>query len=281
MESLIGLLGWYSAGLPIGKPYLMSLYANTARYGQNTRRITLSQECIADLDFWRAIIVATYDNPSLLGASIDAMRANKTPTIFLRTDASSLVGGGAILSESRGGEDTWHLPDAAIRWTISERKSFEDMNISINVLEYFTATYYILLWAPHLKGQTIWMECDNTAAVSWLLRSRTKGNPAADAIARVFSLFCLLENIDYTCTHLSGEHNVIADFRSRDLLYHAQEADEMTDGSQSTDMSRRGICRKLLHLCVTKPETMHGQELVNVLTSLLISPGKPTAKWPN
>ena len=183
------------------------------------------------------------------------------------------------------------LEGEAIRWTKAELLIFAKLGVSINVLEYLAAVFYVMLWADVMADSVILLECDNTAAVSWLMKCRTKGkgaNRAADAIARLFTLFLLRTHIIIKSTHLRGVDNVIADFNSRDLSLCPQEADEgiIRDlrsreslvGQWSRSCNRRELCRSILYLCVTMPERMHGQSLADALIALLSTRGSTSAK---
>ena len=184
-----------------------------------------------------------------------------------------------MASLTMGGEAI-ELGGAQIRWTRAELEVFREMNISINVLEYFTAMFYIMVWASEFEGRVIHVECDNTAAVSWLMKSRANGgNVVANLLAKIFTLFLLRHCITLICTHLAGEKNVVADFHSRDLSLCPQEADEgVVDGQLWRNSSRRDACRNLLFYIVTKPERMHGRELVRALTVLGMGHGRSTAE---
>ena len=272
LEKLTGLLSWYADGIPAGKCYLKSLFAAQNHQGVHSSWCKL-QSARADLIWWRALAIAANRSPALLGCSIDIARRVKMPTRFLRTDASSTKGGGGCMSVLKGGEPL-PLAGDAIRWTRREAEVFEFWGISINVLEYFTVAYYVMLWAPELKGHVVHVECDNSAAVSWLVKKRGSGVLAADAITRIFSLFCIVEHISLFTTHIAGIDNVTADFRSRDLEYYAQGEDERFEDMEHVgSFNRQGALRRLLHLCVTKPEEVHGQALVTILTHLRTTPG--------
>ena len=78
-----------------------------------------------------------------------------------------------------------------IRWTSEEIIAFELMGVSINVLEYYVVVYYVLLWGDQFQNRIIHVKCDNTSAVSWLVKSRASHSPAADSLAKLFSLYCL------------------------------------------------------------------------------------------
>ena len=69
-----------------------------------------------------------YHNRGVLGASIDAVRREKVPQLFLRTDAAKTIGRGAVLSITKGGpiED---MPGDAIQWTRAEVRAFEQLGI--------------------------------------------------------------------------------------------------------------------------------------------------------
>ena len=272
LEKLTGLLSWYADGIPAGKCYLKALFAAQSHHSTHSSWCNI-QSARDDLTWWRALAIAVHHSPALLGCSLDIARRVKSPTRFLRTDASSTIGGGGCLSVIKGGVSL-SLPGDAIRWTRSEMKVFESWGISINVLEYFTVVYYVMLWASELSGHVVHVECDNSAAVSWLVKKRGSGVKAADAITRIFSLFCHIEHVSLFTTHIAGVDNVIADFRSRDLEYYAQGEDERFEDMDCVDnCNRQGALRRLLHLCVTKPEEMHGPALVNLLTHLRTTPG--------
>jgi len=106
-----------------------------------------------------------------------------------------------------------------------------------------------------------------------------RGTPTLDCLVKLFSLFILRENITVTASHIAGVLNVLADFLSRDLDYCAQESDEdiviSEDGRWFENCSRAVACRRLLYVCVTMPEEMHGPNLAGALTALLSDRGPP------
>ena len=218
---------WYSIAIPCGKSFLLSLYA--CKYGDDDpgRRVThLSDLAMQDLEFWRAIILAGCVDRTTVAASIDSLNANRLPDFYYRSDASTSVGGGAVLSLSEGGPPIAVAGQSAIRWTRREVAAFERMGVSINVLEYFSAIFFIMVWSDMLRGKVVSIECDNTAAVSWLLKGRARGGGAADVLAKLTVLFCYEAKIYLLCKHLAGVLNVVADFNSRDLLLMSQNDDE-------------------------------------------------------
>ena len=270
MEKLQGLVQWYAAGIPAGAAFISSLYAcPRTRNDKGKNRMKLTRAAQRDLMRWRALVLVVYRRKHVLGASIDAVRRTKIPSWYMTTDAAKTIGGGATLSAKRGGE-LEDMPGDAIRWTKEEIRSFEAMGVSINTLEYYAVVYYVMLWADKLQGSVVFVECDNTAAVAWLMKSRAAGgNLAADALAKIFSLFCLTHRIYITSQHIPGINNTAADFRSRDLLYLSQDADEGTcHGVRSEASSRKEVCRSLLSECVVSPERIDGRRIHEVLTKL-------------
>ena len=123
-----------------------------ARVGQSTRRVRLSDIALRDITWWLALVLIVLREPNVLAADIDSVRRTLTPTIFLRTDASSLFGGGGYLADTHGGPAR-AMESEGIRWTRMELLAFERMAVSINVLEFFVAVFYILLWADEEAGR--------------------------------------------------------------------------------------------------------------------------------
>jgi len=87
-------------------------------------------------------------------------------------------------------------------------------------LEYYTAMFYIMVWANRLEDRAIHAECGNTAEMSWLKKSRANGG------------------------------NAVAD----------EAHERVVVGQLCRNSSRRDACRNLLFYLVTKPERMHGRE---------------------
>ena len=265
-ERLMGSLNWYSEALPMGKSFLSSLYACQNRR-LPSQRVKLTPDAISDLNWWRAIALMIYYSPDTVGGDISMMRLCPKHDLFLRTDACTSIGGGAILSMVKGG-DPISMGGDAIRWTRLEMELFVEHKVSINVLEYFVTVYYIMMWGNFLRGKVIFTEVDNTSAVSWLSRMRSTHTPHADALTRVFSLFCLRENIVIISAHLPGIKNDVADDLSRYLSYASQDADEVLPGTELSALIRPQICRQLLTLCVTRPDEMRSRSIATLLMML-------------
>jgi hypothetical protein len=270
LDQAIGVMNWYADGLPSGKSHLSSLYACLRRARiTGTGSTPLSEGAQLDLKWWRAMVLVAHRRPALVSASIDHARCTRVPTIFLRTDAAKTIGGGGFLSLTQGGVPII-LPGDAIRWTRVELNAFAELEVSINVIEFFTSVYYILLWGTHLRGQIVMVESDNTAAVSWLMKKRSVSSPCADIIARILNLFCLSHNICIVSQHIPGVENTLADFLSRDLVYLNQGSDEwvMPSGNEYASCSRAELLRRLLYLSVTSPSELRLRPVLKALMQL-------------
>ena len=129
-----------------------------------------------------------------------------------------------------------------------------------------------MLWVELFNGTTVMLECDNTAAVSWLLKHRSKKGGPADVLVKLYTLFILRNKITVLGKHIKGLDNVDADTNSRNLLLAKQAADENVAGTlggiYSSEQTREMRCRTLLMRCVTQPDKMRGQALVKELMLL-------------
>jgi len=275
LESVTGLLSWYAEGIPAGNNFVSSLFTSQSRFGKSDQMIRLSEAAIRDLNWWRALIIIACRSPNALAASIDSVRAVLVPSLYFRTDASSTIGGGGYMSLTLGGPRYMSETDSGMRWTLEEMRVFEEMGVSINVLEYFVAIYYVMLWSDECKNKVVHIECDNTAAVAWLVKGRAGRSVFADALAKIFCLFCLKLNITIVSTHIPGVENDIADFKSRDLDFLPQDADEIKSaGGTLRGSTKKESCRRLLLLCIVQAESMDTQKLLMVLTELLSNRGR-------
>jgi len=238
--------------------------------------VNITEDMNIDLEWWRTCLILGKDQPAFLGASIRNIRTNYRPDYHMATDASSLIGG------VRFGLNRDHLFGAdspftviAIRWTRVEFEMFARCNISINILEYFAFIFFIILYAPILRGKIIDTEIDNMAALSWISKERSS-IPWADDLSRIFILVCMLYDIRIIASHIKGTNNTIPDFRSRDLETFPQDLDEAVMSANTTNSqpsSRLTICRSLLYNIVNKPSRLSGQELLQHVMRLTSGPG--------
>jgi hypothetical protein len=276
LDKITGTLTWYALGIPSGKSYLSSLFACNTKRSSTTGKVFLTDSAIADLLWWRALVLAIHIRPSIIGARIESLRINVEPDYFMRTDASTTIGGGAYISHKHGGDEI-SMDGSMIRWTTEEFCIFKEMNISINTLEYYTAIYYVMLWAETFVGKVVYLECDNSSAVSWLLKQRTKSrqrNYSADILVKIFSMFCLQNKITVIGKHIAGVDNNLADYKSRcdlpiSLFPQVNNAKALQVGSQSSQRRRADLLRTLLSNCLKPPDKLLFHETLRALMSQL------------
>jgi hypothetical protein len=214
----------------------------------------------------------------------------------ITTDASSTIGGGAWLSS--GDQSVQQAIDGVItfdsitvekegfiRWSPAELAIFaqgiagldeEKIGdpISINILEFFTVMYFIMLWGPSLKGKRIRINCDNTAAISWILKSRgSNKSPVAESLVKIFVLYCISLDITLVPRHIPGKLNLRADQLSRLLILQEMwsaplEIDTRTETWWS-GRSREDACRQLLTISILRPSAVPLQQALRLLQFLL------------
>ena len=227
-----------------------------------------------------------------MSAKIDHMLRDGTCDIEITTDASSSVGGGAWQSE--GDMQVQQAMDGVlsfdsiiatregfIRWTEEELHLFKvglsaehgsEGPISINVLEFFTVMYFIMLWGPSLKGKRIRINCDNTAAIAWLMKSRgSNKSPVAQSLVKAFVVYCVAMDITITPRHIPGVLNTKADILSR--LISLQESFKSVPDIKTEawwkGLSRAEICRGFLRASILEPSSMPLQKALDLVKSLL------------
>ncbi len=273
------LLSWYSVGLSVGNAFVHSLFKN-AGYGGLDQRMLISVSTKRDVGWWRAISSASMRDPHVLAADISSVRLNLVPSVFIFSDASTSTGGGGWMGVSL--EESSAVRKASFRWSVDEIAAFEEFKtfhdrkpVDINVLEYFTVMFLVMLWGPELQGQRVGIRCDNTAAVAWLQKNRASNkSPIAEAMVHAFSLYCIRLRIVLVPLHIDGVANVLADDLSRRLSVVTQGLPE--DASVDTRAKRwwRGlprevILRNFLKASVVQPARLPWRLTLELLEHLL------------
>ena len=122
-------------------------------------------------------------------------------------------------------------------------------SLNINMLEFATAVFAMMLWAPVMQGSCVCIGADNTATLCWLVKHKTT-NLASDVILKLLALTCAVYNIQLVTEFIPGVRNVLADWLSRvsggDRWDVASEAAELSCGSQ-------GFFRENLHMMAKDP----------------------------
>jgi hypothetical protein len=156
--------------------------------------------------------------------------------------------------------------------------------LTINILEFATVVFLIMVYAPMLRGCVFSIGSDNTATLCWLVRNRASCG-AADNLLKLLALTCTIYNIRLVVHHVRGINNQSADWISRvngipDADPHEQfsNVDFTTASSVLTSLQtwlkatdrpdRRMVCRILLSLALTTPGTFSMDDLLRLLLLL-------------
>ena len=164
-----------------------------------------------------------------------------------------------------------------IRWTDEERAGFSRAAVGINVLEFFTAAYLIILCGPSLRGQSLGVCLDNTSALSWIASGRYSGiSDAGQDLVRILYLYCLEAHITLVPSHIAGTLNVLSDNLSRSVLFQElpHNRDTVPPPATSTaprwweTMSRAQVCRQLLTQACSAQSTMPSRTILEIVRYL-------------
>lgn len=301
LRSVAGLLLWHSNTLVVGKSFLYTIY-DSIEHGASdaSGRRLLSEGTKQDLEVWRTIVAITAKYPHYAGVSLDHLRVDFFPSLFCRTDASTTIGAGGILTVD--GFRGRVVRTAQIMWTIEELRAFQAMGVAINTLEFLAAFFCLLVWtvelqdSPHsLHEASIAIELDNKAAISWLMKQRGRSK-SAYTLVRAYSLAKFIFKWNDRPGFVRGVDNVEADHLSRavyDAIAHDDEPNipiqfdvfitqmelkrrQKHEDEESREKERiscntsaiQASCRELLMRCVVQPDTLLLSSLLGALTSL-------------
>ena len=105
--------------------------------------------------------------------------------------------------------------------------------VNINVLEFASAVYALLLWAHHLCNRVVDVGTDNTACLCWLIRQKAR-SVVADRLLKIMALMCSAFNIRLQAHFIRGVDNWVPDFLSRDLEWSFMDDHAALPGLQGT-----------------------------------------------
>ena len=181
---------------------------------------------------------------------------------------------------------------------------FKKLKVSINTLEFYAFLYALLVWStdeslgPRIRDAVIYVELDNTAAISYLLKNRANSKSTAHCIVRLYSLACALFGWSIISSHIPGSLNTRADLLSRicDPIDFSDPAcllrfqvDPSPQARQlavdlqkvlttSDALSTAALCRQLLLDSITQPESLPTPTLVERLLSVASAAGRASAR---
>ena len=171
------------------------------------------------------------------------------------TDASTSIGGGYIWHDNSYG---------ATKWSNNEKLLFgpNGQPTDINGLELITAICAIITERKNLQGKTVLLRVDNTAAVVWLNKARTK-QAWGQAWIRMLIAVLLTHDVLLSSTHIPGDTNIYADQLSRDIQ--SPQLEEATQGLKKQQLLSAASREKIWAM----PLTEHlPEEYLKILKSL-------------
>ena len=271
LECLASLLSWYSAVFRIAKPFTNAIWRNIGfGKGENTK-VLLTEGCIRDITFWRCIVLAAMKEPHFFSARIDQLIKAPKIDIVMFTDASTSIGAGAwFIDESGMKKECW------IRWLPEEiqaiEKSKAEGGISINELEFIAVMYAIIFWGAELHNKSIQIKCDNTTAISWIMKLRgSNKSPIAEFLVQLFVLYCMMTDIVVVADHIPGIDNNHADFLSRDIHLQEELNQEATSREEKvlSERKRRMLLREILKKSIISHQSTPLPNLLSLVKDLL------------
>ena len=147
--------------------------------------------------------------------------------------------------------------------------------MNINVLEFSSAVFALLLWAHHLRNLVVDVGTDNTACLCWLIRQKAR-SVAADRLLKIMAMMCSAFNIRLQAHFIRGEDNFVPDFLSRDLEWSFLDDHAALRGFRGTSdadvldptLSHQALCRIVLHRALVNEEPIAVTELYATLAAL-------------
>ena len=314
IEIVSGLLNWYMSALPIGRCFTHSLFKLGHKWHVE---VQLSKMTLRDLSFWRAIILCALTDITVIGAPISTLCLNIIPSWYIHTDASTGIGGGGFLSTINKWIRFHCNPIFVLRWTMEELEAIKlvyaqaetvlhDHNtithddaakyivnsneyhhatrrcvrrVNINVLEFASAVYAILLWSSRLKHCTVDIGTDNTACLCWLIRQKAQ-SVSADRLLKVLALNCIIFDIRLRSHFIPGVENLIPDYLSRSLKYSTLDqskdaiklvnpiTEQFLNNLLSEDYTHQQLCRAIIHQALVVVEPLMITELLATVNAL-------------
>ena len=226
-----------------------------------------------DIMLWRSIILMSMRSSHMFSSGIERLATKPAPQLVITSDASKLVGGGAWMTLDDG-----RTIECVIRWTPEELNIIKGMNdidsrgISINILEFFVVMYAVLLWGKeYMRGKVIQVNCDNTSAVSWILKQRGSNKaPIGEFLVQAFVLYTISIDCMIIPQHLSGVLNTHADFLSRSISLQEKSQPQINTREENwwNRSSREEICRHLLQQSITMQLTKPSLTILSLVRSL-------------
>jgi hypothetical protein len=206
LRSLIGKLLRASLVVRRGRLFVCGILANlrlansvTVRpRGSDTVRVT--RWCQRNIKWWQRLFL-------LVPEPLDMLLPKVTVRHPCQGDASGLGFGGLIIVD-----DTIYYFFGA--GTAREKAFLADHTLNVNLTEALTQCWMLELFAEHLAGHVVNLECDNLVSVTLLHEHRSR-TLAASLILERIELIAARNRTDPQFSHIAGVINRLSDELSR------------------------------------------------------------------
>ena len=208
LERCVHVLRHYTAICPVAEAFTASLWHALKKAGRTAARVEMSP-CRTDMNWWEHLIRAALLDPEIFAWRTQAIAGLLRPTVAVESDASGF-GGGLIFTGAI---------NLCFKFEFcgSERAGsagLANTDYEINILECAAFVAGLAAAAPMMVGAVVDVALDNTSAISWCRRMRTKKASAA-LLLRWLGFIMFKFNIQLSFRHLAGILNIDADALSR------------------------------------------------------------------
>lgn len=192
LASVLGKLSFASRCITPGRTFMRRLWDICSRYQHKHYSITLTEEALADLEWWRVLLNEWNGRSFFLQPDW-----TPSPDFELYTDASG-AGWGA-----------YH----AGRWMQGKWLADQESH-SIEWKELYAIVIACATWGVRWSKLRILFHCDNSAVVACLAKGHSR-SPSVMSLIRQLFFVCARLNCTVSAVHIAGANNSIADALSR------------------------------------------------------------------
>ena len=200
LQSLCGLLNFFSRGIIPARAFTRRLYAATKGALKPHHHINITGEMKLDLKLWRLFLnhPSAYCRPFM-----DLTSLTKSDEINFYTDVSRnfALGCGGVCEKS------WY----AIQW---DPLFMQENSPSINYLELYALVTGVLCWIHRYENRRVVLFCDNMSVV-YMVNSNTSKCKNCMILIRILVLHSLMHNVRVFAKYVKSKDNYKADLLSR------------------------------------------------------------------
>jgi len=208
LERAVHVLRHYTAICPAAEAFTASLWHALRKSSRTAARVDMSS-CRTDIRWWEHLVHAALLDPEIFSWRTQAIAGLLRPTVAVESDASGF-GGGLIFTGAINVCFKFEFCGAERAGSAGAA----DTEYEINILECAAFVGGLAAAAPTMVGAVVDVALDNTSAISWCRRMRSK-KPSAALLLRWLAFLMFKFNIQLSFRHLAGILNIDADALSR------------------------------------------------------------------